>query len=129
VNEARARGGNCGGQRFEPAPALTGNGLLDRAAQGHAEAMARDRFFDHTDPQGRTPRQRITATGYAGTAWGENIAAGQPTPDAVVQAWLKSPGHCKNIHSPMFDQLGVGALLGVEGPYKSYWVQNFGKAR
>lgn len=128
VNIERSRGALCGGERFGPAPALAPNALLDLAAQRHAEAMARERFFDHRDPHGNGPRERITATGYVGRAWGENIAAGQPTAEVVVDAWMLSPGHCRNIMNPMFNELGVGVLLNLDSaPYPTYWVQNFGK--
>jgi uncharacterized protein YkwD len=60
-------------------------------------------------------------------ALGENIAAGVPlaTPDAVVAGWLASPGHCVNILSPDFTEIGVG-LATVDGsPYGVYWTQDF----
>ncbi|MBM4290776.1 MAG: CAP domain-containing protein [Deltaproteobacteria bacterium] len=127
VNAERARGGSCGGQRFEPTPPLAPNAQLDAAAQVHAEAMERERFFDHRDPRGEGPRDRIAAQGYSGRAWGENIAAGQRTPQSVVRAWMESPGHCKNILNGLFTELGVGVLLGARGEYGTYWVQNFGR--
>ena len=51
-------------------------------------------------------------------------SAGQPTAQAVVDGWLKSEGHCRNIMNPSFRELGVGYATG--GSYGKYWVQNFG---
>jgi uncharacterized protein YkwD len=91
--------------------------------------MERERFFDHRDPRGEGPKERIDAQGYQGRAWGENIAAGQRSPESVMRAWMRSPGHCKNILNPLFNELGVGLILNAEGPYRTYWVQNFGRSR
>ena len=55
---------------------------------------------------------------------GENIAAGQPTPESVVAGWLRSEGHCRNIMNPGFRELGLGFAQG--GTYGTYWVQDFG---
>jgi len=129
VNQERARGGECGGQIFEPAPPVRPNARLAAAAQKHSEEMERQRFFDHTDPQGDGPKERIDAQGYQGRAWGENIAAGQRSPESVMRAWMKSPGHCKNVLNPMFNELGVGLVLNAKGPYRTYWTQNFGRSR
>ena len=127
VNQERARGGRCGDTTFEPAPPVKHNATLALAAQAHSEAMERQRFFDHTDPQGDGPRERIDAQGYQGRAWGENIAAGQRSPESVMKAWMSSPGHCKNILNPLFNELGVGLVLNAQGPYRTYWTQNFGR--
>jgi hypothetical protein len=50
----------------------------------------------------------------------ENIAKGQQSAQEVVEAWLKSPGHRKNILAPHSTRLGVGKVGSV-------WVQNFGR--
>lgn len=108
----------CGATRFAAAPALTYSGQLEQAAQGHATDMATRGYFSHTSLDGRTMAQRISATGYAWRTIGENIAAGQTTPEQVVAGWLASEGHCRNIMNPSFRELG--------GSYGHSWVQNFG---
>lgn len=57
-------------------------------------------------------------------AMAENIAAGQPTPEAVMSAWMNSAGHKANILRRGISRIGVGLATG--GPYGIYWVQNFG---
>lgn len=116
ANKERARSG-CG--------ALTPNPLLERAAQGHSDDMARRNFFDHTNPDGQGPGDRITATGYSWFTYGENIAMGQPTPESVMQAWMNSPGHRANILNCRFAEIGVGVVTSG-GPY---WTQVFGSTR
>ena len=91
--------------------------------------MAQQRFFAHRGPRGDTPRDRITATEYRGNAWGENIAAGQRTPKEVVRAWMESPGHCKNILNSLFTEIGISFVFDQKSPYKTYWVQAFGRPR
>ncbi|MCP2013123.1 uncharacterized protein YkwD [Deinococcus sp. HSC-46F16] len=124
TNAARAQARTCGATSFAAAPALTYNAQLEQAAQGHATDMATRNYFSHTSLDGRTMAQRISATGYAWRTIGENIAAGQTTPEQVVAGWLASEGHCRNIMNPSFRELGVGYAQG--GSYGHYWVQNFG---
>jgi uncharacterized protein YkwD len=124
TNAARAQARTCGATRFAAAPALTLNAQLAQAAQGHAADMAARNYFSHTSQDGRTMAQRVTATGYAWRTIGENLAAGQTTPESVVDGWLRSEGHCRNIMNASFRELGVGYAQG--GSYGHYWVQNFG---
>ncbi|MEW1952576.1 CAP domain-containing protein [Terrabacter sp. NPDC080008] len=104
--------------------ALVTDARLSRAAQAHSTDMAKRRYFSHTSLDGRTFVQRIRAQGYPGTRLGENIAAGQPSAKAVMDAWMKSPGHRANILNCRFTAIGVGYAVG--GPYRYYWTQDFG---
>jgi len=104
--------------------ALVLDARLSRAAQAHSVDMAKRRHFSHTSLDGRTFAQRIRAQGYTGSIIGENIAAGHPTPKAVMDAWMKSPGHRANILNCRFTAIGVGSAVG--GPYRYYWTQDFG---
>ncbi|MGF7033673.1 putative YkwD family protein [Paenibacillus mucilaginosus] len=90
-------------------------------------ADMRDRnYFSHTSPTLGTPGEMLTRYGVNWTAYGENIAAGQTTPQAVMTGWMNSPGHRANILNPNFTHLGVGYVPGVTGSqYRHYWVQLF----
>nr|WP_035797431.1 sigma-70 family RNA polymerase sigma factor [Kitasatospora mediocidica] len=114
VNIQRAQNG-CG--------PLTANGKLQAAAQGQSDDMAARHFFDHTNPDGAGPQQRIDATGYQWSTWGENIAQGQSTPASVMDSWMNSPGHRANILNCAFKEIGVGVHQGPGGPW---WTQDFG---
>ncbi|MFK8025187.1 MAG: CAP domain-containing protein [Ilumatobacter sp.] len=100
---------------------------LSAAAQGHTERMASDGAIFHTDPDdGSNPGTRISRTGYKFATWGENVAAGFPTADAVMKAWMNSPGHCKNVLNPAFTELGVGLVTGGN-VYNQFWTQKFAR--
>ncbi|MGW2747795.1 sigma-70 family RNA polymerase sigma factor [Streptomyces sp. NPDC001450] len=114
VNKERAAAG-CG--------PLTENAQLEKAAQAHSDDMAARNFFDHTNPDGADPGQRITAAGYRWSTYGENIAKGQQTPQAVMDSWMNSPGHRANILNCSFKDIGVGVHKGSGGPW---WTQDFG---
>ncbi len=124
VNAERARGATCGEQgRFAPTDPVVSNAALRCAARNHSRDMVERGFFDHTNPDGDGPGERIAQTGYVPRTWGENIAYGQLTPEQVVEAWMDSDGHCANIMNPSFTELGVG--------YDSdnTWTQVFGAPR
>ena len=60
-------------------------------------------------------------------ACGENIAAGQATPEDVMKSWLGSSGHKANILSPEYTKMGLGysnSGCGA-GKYSYYWAQEF----
>lgn len=128
TNQARAQARSCGADRFAATTPLAYNAPLERAAQGYAADMAAKNYFnhDHTSADGRTFDQRVTAAGYAWRAVGENIAAGQTTPEEVVAGWLASEGHCRNVMNPNFRELGVGYAYEAGSSYGHYWVQDFG---
>ena len=126
VNERRAAGATCGSYGYKgPTTALTMNGALRCAARKHNKDMIANKFFSHTGTGPTTPWQRIASAGYgAYKAAAENIAAGQTTPAAVVNGWMNSSGHCKNIMDPGLKEIGVGYAAG--GSYGHYWTQDFG---
>jgi uncharacterized protein YkwD len=98
---------------------------LTRAAAGHSQDMAAHDYFAHDSQDGTTFDKRITATGYTRPR-SENIAAGQPTPAAVMDAWMNSPGHKANILDCSTTQMGLASARG--GSYGIYWTQDFGTA-
>ena len=122
TNEARKVARDCGGDYMDAVGPLSVNDKLALAAQRHAEDMEERDFFAHDNPDGATPRDRMRAAGYTGSVTGENIAQGQNSPAEVVQAWIDSPGHCRNMMSPGYTEIGVGFHKGS----REQWVQNFG---
>ena len=120
VNEARKKAG--------VAP-LRANARLDQAAQRHAEDMLARGYFAHQSPEGKTVRERARAAGYDWRNIGENIAEGQFSVAEVMDTWMHSPGHRRNILDPDFKELGVGLALGRNGNYRVVWAQVFGTRR
>lgn len=124
VNERRAAGADCDSEGdFAPAGPLTMNGALQCAARNHSMDMAVRGFFSHVNPDGDTPGERISASGYSPSGWGENIAGGYPTPESVVDGWMNSDGHCANIMNGNFTEIGVGYYEGA------YWTLVFARPR
>jgi len=105
--------------------ALVVSPTLSAAAEWKARDMAAYGYLDHNDPapDARSPDERVAACGYPATQWGENIAMGYVSAQAVVDAWLASPKHRANIERPEFRATGVGA---AGAP--AYWAQSFGVA-
>lgn len=97
-----------------PQPALTA------AAQSHASDMASRSYFSHDTPEGVTFDQRIRGAGYSRPG-AENIARGARTAESVMQMWMDSPGHRRNILNCDLSTIGIG--LDRNG---FYWVQDFG---
>jgi uncharacterized protein YkwD len=125
ANDARSTGRVCGSQSFGPAGGLGWNDKLGRAAQLHADDMASHDFMSHTGSDGSDAAQRISREGYQWSAIGENVAAGQPSPQEVMNSWLTSPGHCANIMNPSFEHMGIGRAAG--GSLGVYWAQTFAR--
>ncbi|WP_309569969.1 CAP domain-containing protein [Deinococcus sp.] len=126
TNAARAQARTCGSTPYGATGPLTYNLKLEASAVAHARDMAANNYFSHTSVDGRTFDQRITASGYMWSIVAENIAAGQVTPQEVVQAWLDSAGHCADIMAPDITEIGIGYTPVSSGTYGTYWVQDFG---
>lgn len=103
-------------------PALRDDPRLRAAAIAHSVDMRVRAYFAHNTPDGVTPWARIQARGYSDPS-AENIAMGQPTPQAVVDAWMNSAGHRANILNCSSKAIGVGVQFGPNGPW---WTQDFG---
>ena len=129
VNEARAKPRQCGTQAFAAARTVKLNVTLQGVAPAHAEDMARYNYFSHTGRDGSKVAERASRAQYPWRAIGENIAAGQMQADLAVQGWLKSPGHCANIMSPAYTEMGVAFAVNTKSSDGIYWVQVLGAAR
>lgn len=107
--------------------ALTWDDALFQSARGHSLDMATNNYFEHDGQDGRDPSQRMLDAGYAFIPYGENIAYGYPTPEAVVAGWMGSTGHRNNILNASACDLGVGLATHDNTHGRSYWTQNFGR--
>jgi uncharacterized protein YkwD len=130
INQYRATGASCRtAGTFGPAQPLRWNAQLLQAASGHSRDMATRNYFSHTSLDGRTMVQRINATGYLWSALGENIAAGQTSVNGVVDAWMKSDGHCRNIMNPNLRDVGMACVSSTTSRYRTYWTMDLGRPR
>ncbi len=108
-------------------PPLSHDTGLANAARSHSEDMGRQDYFSHTSLDGRTAGDRIEDAGYSWNFYGENIAAGQPTPEDVIDTWMSSSGHRSNILNANFCDIGVGYAFVADSAYRHYWTQDFGR--
>ncbi|MCL1127371.1 CAP domain-containing protein [Shewanella surugensis] len=129
INEQRTQEQTCGSERYGPVEELTWNALLTAAAQAHSNNMANYDFFSHTGLDESTVATRVTAQGYTWSYVAENIAGGQTTAQSVVDAWMVSDGHCKNIMSENVTEMGLACSANSDVNYHYYWTQVFAKSR
>lgn len=133
VAQAAASCGNSGGEVSERAlesstvcllnrerasrglRALRVNRRLSAAAQRHTDDMVRRRYFAHNSRSGASSVDRIRRTGYlkGARSWivGENLAWGsgsRSTPRSIVDSWMHSSGHRRNILTRRFREIGIG---------------------
>ena len=123
TNEIRAEGTTCDGEAFPSVPPVTMQRNLRCSSRVHSKDMVDRDYFDHTNPSGESPGDRISLAAYSWSTYGENIAYGYSSPQEVVDGWHQSPGHCRNMMSDWFDEIGVGVY---QNGGSLYWTQNFG---
>ncbi len=114
VNAERAKNGLS---------ALTLDSSVSKVARAKSQDMATNNYFSHTSPTYGNAGSMLKQFGIKYTAYGENIASGQKTPQQVVTAWMNSSGHRANILSSTFTKIGVGYVTNSSG--KAYWTQMF----
>lgn len=103
--------------------ALRVNAELLWAARGHSKYMARTGKFSHTGASSSTFIARAKAAGYS-AARSENIAWGYRSAAEVVNAWMKSPGHRRNLLDCGAKTFAVGVVFSANG--NPYYTQDFG---
>lgn len=106
VNRERAR---------KDLPPLECDGALSAIAQDHAEDMARRGYFDHFSPEGKSHADRLRAAGVYFRCAAENIAFNHRGPKSVVNLWMGSTGHRRNILRDDLTKVGIGS-------YNRYYV-------
>ena len=93
---------------------------LSRVARFKSQDMKDNNYFSHTSPVYGSPFQMMKSFGISYKSAGENIARGQKTPEAVVNAWMNSSGHRANILNSSYNTIGVGYVKSG-----NYWTQMF----
>lgn len=129
TNKARSQARRCGSEQFAAAPPLTLSPSLSAAAREHARDMARHSMLSHQGSDGSTPALRISREHYAWRAVAENVASGPTSAQEVVDGWVASPGHCENLMSPRYTQMGIAYTVDPKSEGGVYWAQEFGRPR
>ena len=91
---------------------------LSKIARLKSEDMKKKGYFSHTSPTYGSPFDMLKQFNVSYKSAGENIAKGQKTAEAVVDAWMHSEGHKRNILSKSFTHIGVGFV-------SNHWTQLF----
>lgn len=104
-------------------PQLASDSQLSRVARYKCADMRDKNYFSHTSPTYGDPFNMMRSFGVTYRSGAENIAAGQRTAEDVVQAWMNSPSHRKNILNGTYTHMGTGYASG--GDYGHYWTQLF----
>jgi uncharacterized protein YkwD len=120
VNQIRSEGCFCGKRYMPPAPALKWNSKLEKAAISHAKDMNSNKFIGHRGSDGSKIGDRISEASYSWKAIGENVNWGARSVEDAVLGWKGSTGHCINLMSTSFEEIGAAN----DG---RFWVQNFGR--
>ena len=129
ANQARSLDRRCGSKPFAAVPPLTLEKHLTAAAREQARDMAKHNMLEHTGTDGSTPDVRVKRAGYSWRVVGENIASGPTTAEEVMEGWLASPGHCENLMSPRFSEMGIAWVVDPRSASGVYWSQVFGSPR
>ncbi|SFD86175.1 uncharacterized protein, YkwD family [Lentibacillus persicus] len=116
VNEERVK------RDLEP---LEMHSRLSDLARRKSRDMALNNYFSHTSPTYGSPFDMMRQFDFSFRTAGENIAAGQRSPEQVVESWMNSEGHRENILNEGFTHIGVGYVEDTESPYRTYWTQLF----
>jgi uncharacterized protein YkwD len=87
---------------------LTWNPAVAVVAQAHSDDMVARAFFAHTNPDGASPFDRLRNAGVTHSRAAENIAWGYSSAQAVLDGWIGSPGHQRNLENCDLTEHGVG---------------------
>jgi uncharacterized protein YkwD len=129
VNAARSQPRKCGRTSFNAVPPLQHSAMLNQAALLHSQDMSNNTFFEHRGSDGSKVGDRVSRVGYQWLTVAENIAIGAANAESVVQGWVNSPGHCANIMSAQYTEMGVAYVVNRNSEAGIYWTQVFAKPR
>jgi uncharacterized protein YkwD len=101
---------------------------LDNSASFKAADMFARQYFEHQSPDGKSVADLVQNEGYQYIMIGENLALGNfENNEAVVTAWMNSPGHRANILNLRYTEIGIGLIKGnYKGNEVWFAVQHFG---
>ena len=127
VNARRTAGATCDGDQMPPVDPLSVHSSLAEAARCHSQDLGRNEIRGHQGSDGSDPGERMHDAGYDWSTYAENAAYGHATAQDVMEAWMASEGHCRNIMRDDVDEIGVGFvhIPGIE--WAEYWTLKFAR--
>lgn len=105
--------------------------VMDYSMQKASDVRGKEivTLFEHTRPNGSICFTALDEAGISYMTAGENIAWGQRTPEEVMDSWINSEGHYKNIINPSYGRIAVSCYYDPNSDIASwngcYWVQMF----
>jgi len=90
------------------AKALAINPILNAAAQAKADDMVKRNYWSHITPDGKEPWSFIATAGYDYAKAGENLAYGFDSANQVIDGWMNSTSHRRNILDRSYSEVGFG---------------------
>ncbi|NHM30716.1 CAP domain-containing protein [Neobacillus terrae] len=96
--------------------------VRDTAAK-HSTDMAEHHYFDHTDPRGKSPFDRMADDHIQFNMAGENLAYGQFSSIFAHEGLMNSLGHRENILRNGYEFLGVGVAFNDQS--QPYYTENY----
>ena len=118
INDQRTNGCDCSGVYYKPVSPLVWDNSLADAAQLQSNYMAGINRVEHTWKNGTSLVDRLFMVGSDFTSYGENIGFTTGGEEDMIDYWLKSPVHCRNIMNSDFTSMGMART-------KNYWSQVF----
>lgn len=105
--------------------ALAWDDQMAAVARAHSADMGKRAYFDHTNPDGQSPFDRMRSAGVSFGAAAENIymTSGAGSAAGAIDAWDKSPGHHANMAGLGFKRIGIG--ISKEGGRGTHFTQVF----
>ncbi len=104
--------------------AITKDNMLQAACEAHCIEMAARGVMSHYGADGSNPFQRMTRAGYRFSWAGENVAFNYQSVAAVMDGWMRSPGHRANIIKRQYTNIGAACVYSAKG--EPYWTVDFG---
>lgn len=104
-------------------PLLKWDEATKETARKHSEDMADNKYFSHTNLEGKSPFDRMGDDGITFFVAGENLAYGQYSSIFAHEGLMNSLGHRENIVKRDFGYLGVGAAFNSDN--QPYFTANF----
>ena len=120
INRLRAQGAPCA--EAQALNALTWQPSLAATAGDLAADLAWRDELSHFDARQRALGARLAAAGYTARTAGENLAAGRRDFPQTLDAWARSPKHCENLMSPLFEEVGLACVERRGSRYERFWV-------
>lgn len=111
-------------------PSLVECHNLDDVATKFLLDQYQRQFFNHIDPEGKTPKDRAQAGSYGKASTvvvSELLAYDKPTPSAVVSAWVQNASNLAIIKNPSATHIGAAGIVGSVQAWRAAGFDNWNR--